>query len=103
MPTDKVVSSRPTFGSRHGSDRSTSSAAPPHSRDDEPDEDLSTLVKATATRAAGLIQKGLCADGVLFLDATVGSLGGLINGTQGLSQTETETDASHVCDASNPS
>lgn len=102
-PTDNVASSRPTLGSRNGSNSSTGSAAPSHTRADEPDEDLSTRIKATASRAAGLIQKGLCADGVMFLDATVGSVGGLINGTQGLSQTETETDTSHVSDAGNAS
>lgn len=99
--TESVVSSRPTLRSRNGSDGSASSNVPSHMRNDESDQDLSTRIKATASRAAGLIQRGLSADGVLFLDATVGSFGGLINGTQGLSQTETETDASHASDSGN--
>jgi hypothetical protein len=101
-PSDKhpaletVASSKPTLRLRDGSDGSINSIVPSHTVDDTPEEDLSTRIKATAARAAGLIQRGVCADGVLFLDATVGSFGGLINGMQGLSQTETETDGSPV-------
>ncbi|KAM0721530.1 hypothetical protein Q7P37_002455 [Cladosporium fusiforme] len=98
-PVDVASSNRPKFGSKTPSDGSESSGAHSHTKDDEPDMDLSARIKATASRAAGLIQNGLGADGVLFLDATVGSFGGIINGTQGLSQTETETDTSHVSDA----
>jgi hypothetical protein len=62
-----------------------SSSVPFHTRDETPEEELSIRIKATAARAAGLIQRGVCADGVLFLDATVGSYGGLISGMQRLS------------------
>lgn len=106
-PSDKypeletVASSRPTLGLRDGSDGSINPGVPSHTMDDTPEEDLLTRMKATAARAAGLIQRGVCADGVLLLDATVGSFGGLINGTQGLSQTETETDGSPVSETGN--
>lgn len=99
LPWETVTSSRPTLGSRNGSDGSTNASIPSHTRDDEPNEDIAARIKATANRAAGLIQEGLGADGVLFLDATIGTFGGLISGAQGLSATETETDASHVSEA----
>ena len=70
----------------------------PPATEDANVNDLPTKVRATATRAAGLIQKGIGADGVLFLDATAGSTGGVIDSTQGLSQTETETDGSLISD-----
>jgi hypothetical protein len=54
--------------------------------------DLPGRIRATATRAASLVQKGVSADGVLFLDATVGSVGGVIDSSQSLSATESETD-----------
>jgi hypothetical protein len=62
--------------------------------------DLPARVRATAGRAASLIQKGIGADGVLFLDATVGSVGGVIDSSQTLSQTESETDVSRGSDSS---
>jgi hypothetical protein len=62
--------------------------------------DLPTRVRATASRASSLIQKGIGADGVLFLDATVGSVGGVIDSSQTLSQTESETDVSRGSDSS---
>jgi signal transduction histidine kinase len=62
--------------------------------------DLPSRVRATASRAASLIQKGIGADGVLFLDATVGSVGGVIDSSQTLSQTESETDFSRGSDSS---
>jgi hypothetical protein len=62
--------------------------------------DLPARVRATASRAASLIQKGIGADGILFLDATVGSVGGVIDSNQTLSQTESETDVSRGSDSS---
>jgi hypothetical protein len=62
--------------------------------------DLPARVRATASRAASLIQKGIGADGVLFLDATVGSVGGVIDSSQTLSQTESETEVSRGSDSS---
>jgi len=67
-------------------------------KDDSQGNDLVNKVRATATRAAGLLQQGVGADGVLFLDATVSSAGSLIDSAQGLSQTETETDGSKPSD-----
>lgn len=91
-------STRPTCASRSKSNESPGPATSPREECGENKRDLSTRVKAAVTRAAGLIQEALCADGVLFLDAAVGSFGGLIDGAQGLSQTETETDVSLASD-----
>lgn len=57
-----------------------------------------TQVEAATRRAAGLIREAIGADGVLFLDATIGSFGGLVSASQGLSQTETETEGSNTSD-----
>lgn len=96
-----AVSSRPLPGSSSGSDGFESSGASYNKMGGRPEEDLSAQIKATATRAAGLIQKAVCADSVLFLNTTVDSFGGLISSAQGLSQTETETDPSHPSDGGN--
>lgn len=92
---------RPGLESRPMSaDGTGSSSTPPlHFKRDTQEADLPTKVRATAARAATLIQKAVGADGVLFLDATVGSAGSLIDSTQGLSTTETETDGSRISDA----
>lgn len=87
--------SRPMFADA----TETSSTPSFHFKKDTQEADLSTKVRATAARAATLIQKAVGADGVLFLDATVGSAGSLIDSTQGLSTTETETDGSRISDA----
>jgi hypothetical protein len=88
---------RPKLESREAStDYSTGpmSPVPLQQKQDSHGNDLADRIKATANRAAGLIQRGVGADGVLFLDATVGTAGSLIDGAQGLSTTETETDGS---------
>lgn len=89
--------SRPGLESREAStDFSTGpmSPVPLQHKEDSHGNDLTNRIRATATRAAGLIQRGVGADGVLFLDATVSTAGSLIDGAQGLSTTETETDGS---------
>jgi len=98
-PTEALPAEEPNVESRKEPCGPESPRSPANAREDETEDDLSSRIKATASRAAGLIQKGLGADGVLFLDASVGSFGGLIDGAQGLSQTETETEGSHVSDA----
>jgi hypothetical protein len=72
----------------------------PWQNNEDAQGNLTSQIRATATRAAGLIQRGVGADGVLFLDATVGSAGSLIDSTQGLSTTETETDGTKPSDFS---
>lgn len=62
------------------------------------DDYFVTQVEAATRRAAGLIREAVGADGVLFLDATIGSFGGLVSASQGLSQTETETEGSNTSD-----
>lgn len=102
-PTESQQSSRPTLESRSVSEKSPDPKSPvpsPHARKHTYEVDLPTKIRATASRAANLIQKGIGADGVLFLDATVGTAGALIDSTQGLSQTETETDGSRLSEAS---
>ena len=91
--------SRPVLESRHASADSTDPMSPAPSlqpKADSYENDLPAKIRATAARAASLIQQGVGADGVMFLDATVGSAGSLIDSTQGLSQTETETDGSRL-------
>jgi hypothetical protein len=83
-----------------GTRDSTSPVPSPPAAEDTSGRSLAARIKATAGRVASLIQKGVGADGVLFLDATVGSFGGLIDSTQGLSQTESETDGSRMTDTS---
>lgn len=78
----------------------TLSPIPWQSQDDAQGNSLSNQIRTTAARAAGLIQRGVGADGVLFLDATVGSAGSLIDSAQGLSTTETETDGTKPSDLS---
>jgi len=102
-PSDLQGSSRPTVEGRNVSTGTRGSTGPvpsPPAAEDTSGRSLVTRIKATAGRAAGLIQKGVGADGVLLLDATVGSFGGLIDSTQGLSQTESETDGSRTTDTS---
>ena len=70
----------------------TSSPVPWQTKEDHHGSDLANMIRATAARAASLIQRGVGADGVLFLDATVGSAGSLIDSAQKLSTTETETE-----------
>ena len=92
---------RPTLEGRSASTDTKSSESPitsPSATGDTSGCSLAARIKATLTRAAGLIQNGIGADGVLFLDATVGSFGGLIDSRQGLSQTESETDGSRMTD-----
>ena len=91
---------RPSLESREASTESagTLSPMPMQPKEESLTNDLATKIRATAARAAGLIQRGVGADGVLFLDATVGSAGSLIDSTQGLSTTETETDGSKTSD-----
>jgi signal transduction histidine kinase len=99
--SEPVGESRPILESRNVSADSTNtmSPLPPlHPKADSHESDLPERIRATAARAASLIQKGVGADGVMFLDATVGSAGSLIDSTQGLSQTETETDGSKISD-----
>jgi hypothetical protein len=101
LPTEPVGLLRSTLDPRAVSAdvRDPTSPTPtPNTGEDIHESDLPTRIRATAIRAASLIQKGVSADGVLFLDATVGSVGGPIDSTQGLSQTETETDGSRVSD-----
>lgn len=98
--TEQSTSTRPTRASRTKSNESSGPATPPREKFGEIKRDLSARVKEAVTRAAGLIQEGLRADGVLFLDAAIGTFGGLIDGAQGLSQTETETDVSLASDHS---
>ena len=87
---------RPTLESREASADSTNTINPVpwQPKEDSHGRDLTHMIRATAARAAGLIQRGVGADGVLFLDATVGSAGSLIDSTQRLSTTETETEGS---------
>jgi hypothetical protein len=102
-PTESVESSRPIMESRAVSTDTKDSTSPissPHIVEDTHEDDLPTRVRATVTRAATLIQKGVGADGVLFLDATAGNIGGVIESSQRLSQTETETDGSLISDNS---
>jgi hypothetical protein len=93
--SESVQSSRPPLESRVVSCESTEHIDPLpsfHAREETSGRNLKTRIKATASRGASLIQRGVGADGVLFLDVTVGvALDGLIESTRGLSQTETET------------
>lgn len=74
------------------SSTNTSSPVPWQTKEVHHGSDLANMIRATAARAASLIQRGVGADGVLFLDATVGSAGSLIDSAQKLSTTETETE-----------
>lgn len=80
--------------SREADFTNINSPVPSQSKEDRHGSDLANTIKATTARAAGLIQRGIGADAVLFLDATVGSVGSLIDSTQKLSTTETETEVS---------
>jgi hypothetical protein len=96
------TSSRPAL-ERTGESTDTKDFSPiptPYTTEITQESDLTSKIRETATRAADLLRKGVGADGVLFLDATVGSFGGLIDSTQGLSQTESETDGSRMTDGS---
>lgn len=102
--TEPTSPTRPTLAERQKSGDSAGSYKPSasaHLMSGGPEQDLASRIKATATRAAHLIQKGLSADGVLFLDAAFNSIDGLIHGTQGLSQTDTETDGPQISDGGN--
>lgn len=92
---------RPKIADRENSGGSASSLksnASAHLKNVGAEQDLPSRIKATTIRAAHLIQQGLSVDGVLFLDAAFNSLDGLIHGTQGLSQTDTETDTLQASD-----
>jgi len=91
--SESLGSSKPASEGRDSS-TDTEDFAKPSTKGDTHDSDVLTKIKDTMSRAAGLIRKGVGADGVLFLDATVGTFGGLIDSEQGLSQTESETDGS---------
>ena len=100
-PPELEAAPRPNLESREESVDSTDPMSPVRSsqnKDDSQGSDLVYKIRATAARAAGLIQQGVGADGVLFLDATVSSAGSFIDSAQGLSQTETETDGSKIPD-----
>lgn len=101
--SESVQSSKPILEHRAMSADSkepTSPAPSSYTKENTHASDLPTRIRATATSAASLIQKSVGADGVLFLYATVGSAGSLIDNIQGLSQTETETDGPRTSDAS---
>jgi len=91
--SESLGSSKPKSEARDSS-TDTKDSTNSSTKEDTHDSDVLTKIKDTASRAAGLIRKGVGADGVLFLDATVGTFGGLIDSQQGLSQTESETDGS---------
>lgn len=95
-PSELEGELRPTLESREVSADSTNMINPDpwQTKEKSHGRDLTNMIRATAVRAAGLIQRGVGADGVLFLDATVGSAGSLIDSTQRLSTTETETEGS---------
>ena len=100
--SESLGASKPALVHSAASADTQSSISPvpsPLAAEDTQGSGLSSKIRHTAARAAGLIQKGVGADGVLFLDATVGSFGGLIDSAQGLSQTESETDSSRMTDA----
>lgn len=103
-PAEFALSTRPTLKKRNSSGTSAPSIRSntgPRPKATGRDHDLGSRIKATATRAARLIQEGVSADGVLFLDAAVNSYGGLIDRTQDLPQGNSESDTSHASDAGN--
>jgi hypothetical protein len=102
-PSESLATSGPTAEQNAGSTPNKDPTAPipsPIAPESPLGTDLPARVRATASRAASLIQKGIGADGVLFLDATVGSVGGVIDSSQTLSQTESETEVSRGSDSS---
>ena len=64
------------------------------------EEMLSKDVQDTLSRAADLIRQTLDSDGVLFLDASIGTFGGIVNSAQNITQTESST-TDMSCDSNN--